>query len=163
VSSRAYPDRPFVGVGAVIVDGAARVLLVKRRFEPLAGQWSLPGGAVDVGETLEACVIREMREETGLDVEVGRVIEVFDRIMHDAEGRVQYHYVLVDYVCRPVGGTLMAASDVADVAWVAEGALAEFRLTDKATAVIAQGIALAAEAGWTPGAERSPSSLRKGI
>jgi len=163
VTSRAYPDRPFVGVGAVIVDGAGRVLLVKRRFEPLAGQWSLPGGAVDVGETLEACVIREMREETGLDVEVGRVIEVFDRIMHDAEGRVQYHYVLVDYVCRPVGGTLMAASDVADVAWVAEGALAEFRLTDKATAVIAQGIALAAEAGWTAGAERSPSSLRKGI
>jgi len=72
VSTRAYPDRPFVGVGAVIVDGAGRVLLVKRRFEPLAGQWSLPGGAVDVGETLAACVIREMREETGLDVEVGR-------------------------------------------------------------------------------------------
>jgi len=103
--SREYPDRPFVGVGAVIVDESARVLLVKRRFEPLAGQWSLPGGAVDVGETLAACVIREMREETGLDVEVGAVIEVFDRIMHDAGGRVQYHYVLVDYVCRPVGGT----------------------------------------------------------
>ena len=68
MSSRAYPDRPFVGVGAVVVDGAARVLLVKRRFEPLAGQWSLPGGAVDVGETLRACVIREMREETGLEV-----------------------------------------------------------------------------------------------
>jgi mutator protein MutT len=162
-SSRAYPDRPFVGVGAVIVDGAARVLLVKRRFEPLAGQWSLPGGAVDVGETLEACVIREMAEETGLDVEVGRVIEVFDRIMHDAEGRVQYHYVLVDYVCRPAGGTLTAASDVADVAWVAEGALAEFRLTDKATAVITQGIALAAEAGWVGADERSVAPLRKGI
>jgi mutator protein MutT len=160
VSSRAYPDRPFVGVGAVIVDGTGRVLLVKRRFEPLAGQWSLPGGAVDVGETLEACVIREMREETGLDVEVGRVIEVFDRIMHDAEGRVQYHYVLVDYVCRPVGGTLTAASDVADVAWVEPAALPDFRLTDKATAVIAQGISLAADAGWT---ERSPAALRKGI
>jgi len=89
--SREYPDRPFVGVGAVIVDDRARVLLVKRRFEPLAGQWSLPGGAVDVGETLEACVSRELREETGLDVEVGPVIEVFDRIMHDAAGRVQYH------------------------------------------------------------------------
>jgi len=162
VSSRAYPDRPFVGVGAVIVDDAARVLLVKRRFEPLAGQWSLPGGAVDVGETLEACVIRELREETGLEVEVGRVIEVFDRIMHDAEGRVQYHYVLVDYVCRPVGGTLTAASDVADVAWVEANALAEFRLTDKAIAVIGQGIALAAEVGWTA-PERSASPLRKGI
>jgi 8-oxo-dGTP diphosphatase len=173
VSSRAYPDRPFVGVGAVVVDDAARVLLVKRRFEPLAGQWSLPGGAVDVGETLEACVVREMREETGLDVEVGRVIEVFDRIMHDAEGRVQYHYVLVDYVCRPVGGTLTAASDVADVAWVAHGGLAEYRLTDKATAVIAQGIALAAEMGWTvggaeapphaAGSERSAAASRKGF
>jgi 8-oxo-dGTP diphosphatase len=160
MSSRAYPDRPFVGVGAVIVDEVGRVLLVKRRFEPLAGQWSLPGGAVDVGETLDACVIREMREETGLDVEVGRVIEVFDRIMHDAEGRVQYHYVLVDYVCRPVGGALSAASDVADVAWVDAAALADFHLTDKATSVIGQGISLAVDAGWI---ERSVASLRKGI
>ena len=158
--SREYPDRPFVGVGAVIVDDRARVLLVKRRFEPLAGQWSLPGGAVDVGETLEACVTRELREETGLDVEVGPVIEVFDRIIHDAAGRVQYHYVLVDYVCRPVGGTLAAASDVADVAWVEAGALGEFNLTEKAMTVIAQGLSLAAGAGWT---ERSVASSRKGI
>ena len=160
MSSRAYPDRPFVGVGAVIIDGAARVLLVKRRFEPMAGQWSLPGGAVDVGETLQSCVIREMREETGLEVEVGPVIEVFDRIMHDAGGRVQYHYVLVDYVCRPVGGTLAAASDVADVAWVEPAALGGFDLTDKAMTVIAQGLSLAADAGWT---ERSAASSRKGI
>jgi mutator protein MutT len=160
MSSRAYPDRPFVGVGAVIVDAAARVLLVKRRFEPLAGQWSLPGGGVDVGETLQACVIREMLEETGLEVEVGPVIEVFDRIMHDAEGRVQYHYVLVDYVCRPAGGTLAAASDVADVAWANPGALGEYQLTDKAVAVIHQGLTLAAQAGWT---ERSAASSRKGI
>ena len=160
MSSRAYPDRPFVGVGAVIVDGAGRVLLVKRRFEPLAGQWSLPGGAVDVGETLQSCVIREMREETGLEVEVGPVIEVFDRIMHDAGGRVQYHYVLVDYVCRPVGGTLTAASDVADLAWVEPGAFGEFNLTDKAMTVITQGVSLAADAGWN---ERSVASSRKGI
>jgi mutator protein MutT len=160
VSSRAYPDRPYVGVGAVIVDHAARVLLVKRRFEPLAGQWSLPGGAVDVGETLEACVVREMREETGLDVEVGAVNEVFDRIMRDAEGRVQYHYVLVDYVCRPVGGTLAADTDVADVAWADPGALAGFSLTDKAIAVISRALSLAAEAGWT---ERSSLGLRKGL
>ena len=170
MSSRAYPDRPFVGVGAVIVDPAARVLLVKRRFEPLAGQWSLPGGAVDVGETLQACVIREMREETGLEVEVGPVIEVFDRIMHDADNRVQYHYVLVDYVCRQVGGTLTAASDVADVAWVDPGALAGYELTEKAVAVIGQALTLAAASGWTdggaeapPSAERSAASSRKGI
>jgi len=164
--SREYPDRPFVGVGAVVVNEAARVLLVKRRFEPLAGQWSLPGGAVDVGETLEACVIRELHEETGLEVEVGQVIEVFDRIMHDAAGRVQYHYVLVDYVCRPVGGTLAAASDVADVAWAEPRALPGFSLTDKATEIIGRGLTLAAQAGWTtPGAaapERSATGLRKG-
>ena len=168
--SRSYPDRPFVGVGAVIIDGAARVLLVKRRFEPLAGQWSLPGGVVDTGETLQACVTREMLEETGLEVEVGPVIEVFDRIMRDAEGRVQYHYVLVDYVCRPVGGTLAAASDVADVAWADPGALAEYQLTEKAVAVIAQALTMAAASGWTDGgaeappyAERSAASSRKGI
>ena len=160
MSSRAYPDRPFVGVGAVIVDDAARVLLVKRRFAPHAGEWSLPGGAVDVGETLQECVVREMREETGLDVDVGAVIEVFDRIVHDAVGRVQYHYVLVDYVCRPVGGTLMAASDVADAVWAAASALPEYGLTEKALSVIAQGIALASAAGWT---ERSAAALRKGM
>ena len=161
--SREYPDRPFVGVGAVIVDATARVLLVKRRFEPLAGEWSLPGGGVDVGETLEASVIREMREETGLEVEIGAVIEVFDRIMHDAGGRVQYHYVLVDYVCRPTGGTLAAASDVADVLWVEPAALAGFNLTDKATQVIRRGLELAAEAGWTGAPERSAAGLRKGM
>jgi mutator protein MutT len=165
VTARAYPDRPFVGVGAVIVDESGRVLLVKRRFEPLAGQWSLPGGAVDVGETLAACVRREMLEETGLEVEIGAVIEVFDRITHDSEGKVQYHFVLVDYVCRPIGGTLGAATDVADVAWARSGELAGFGITEKATEVIERGLVLAGEAGWivTAGGhdERSSASLRK--
>ena len=82
------------------------MVLVKRRFEPLAGQWSIPGGAVEAGETLEACVAREMAEETGFDVEVGPVIEVLDRITHDEEGRVLYHFVLIDYLCWPIGGEL---------------------------------------------------------
>jgi 8-oxo-dGTP diphosphatase len=167
VSARAYPDRPFVGVGAVLVDASGRVLLVKRRFEPLAGHWSLPGGAVDVGETLEACVVREMREETGLDVEVGPVIEVFDRIMHDDGGRVQYHYVLVDYVCRPRGGVLAPASDVAEAVWADPSTLAPYALTDKALQVIARALSLADDARWIDrrsgaASERSSAPLRKG-
>ena len=135
MSRRQYPDRPYVGVGAVIVDDG-RVLLVKRKYEPLAGQWSLPGGAVDVGETLEEAVAREMLEETGLVVDVGPVIEVFDRITRDDDGRVRYHFVLVDYLCWPVGGTLAAASDVADAVFADPADLARYGLTAKATAVI---------------------------
>jgi len=142
VSSRAYPDRPFVGIGGVIVE-QGRVVLIKRRFEPLAGQWSLPGGAVDIGETLVECVAGEMLEETGLVVEVGRVIEVFDRIIRDPDGRVQFHYVLVDYVCRPVGGSLAANSDVADAVWAAPADLPAFDLADPATPVILRGLTLA--------------------
>jgi 8-oxo-dGTP diphosphatase len=139
---RRYPDRPFVGVGAVIVD-SNRVVLVRRGSEPLAGQWSLPGGAVETGETLEACVAREMVEETGLHVEVGPVVEVFDRITRDDEGRVQYHYVLVDYLCWPAGGTLQAGSDVDAAVWAPMSTLGEYQLTEKATAVIWRAIALA--------------------
>jgi 8-oxo-dGTP diphosphatase len=139
--SRAYPDRPYVGVGAVIVD-EGKVLIVKRRYEPLAGQWSLPGGAVEVGETLEASIAREMLEETGLEVEVGPVIEVFDRITRDEEGKVRYHFVLVDYLCWPIGGALQPASDVADAAFVDPADLASYALTEKATAVIMRAIEL---------------------
>ena len=139
--SRQYPERPIVGVGAVVVrDG--QVLLVKRRYEPLAGRWSLPGGMVEVGETLEQAVIREMHEETGLTVAVGPVIEVFDRIMRDAEQRVQYHFVLVDYLCWPDGGTLTAGSDVDDARFVDPGELAPFELTDKAQQVIGRAFEL---------------------
>ena len=115
--SRQYPERPIVGVGAVIVE-AGKVLLVKRRYEPLAGRWSIPGGTLELGETLEAGVAREMREETGLEIEVGPVIEVFDRIILDAERRVRYHFVLVDYLCWPIGGDLQAGSDVDDAVLV---------------------------------------------
>ena len=144
MSGRAYPDRPFVGVGAVIVD-QGRVVLIKRRFEPLAGQWSLPGGAVDIGETLAECVAREMLEETGLVVEVGPVIEVFDRIIRDDGGRVQFHYVLVDYLCRPIGGALQAGSDVAEAVYASPGELSRFALADPATAVIQRALEMAGE------------------
>jgi mutator protein MutT len=143
--NREYPDRPFVAVGAVIVNGQ-RVVLVRRRSEPLKGQWSLPGGAVETGETLDACVIREILEETGLQVAVGPVIEVFDRITHDDAGRVQYHYVLVDYLCWPTGGTLQAGSDVDAAVWTDVSELNGYHLASKATAVIARALELARDA-----------------
>ena len=102
---RRHPERPIVGIGAVVFD-ADRVLLVKRGREPLKGQWSLPGGAVEVGESLETAVAREVLEETDLHVEVGPVIEVLDRIQRGSDGRVEYHFVIVDYLCRPRGGTV---------------------------------------------------------
>jgi len=107
-----------VGVGAVILD-AGRVVLVKRAHEPLKGEWSLPGGAVDVGEPLAAAVAREVREETCLVVKVGSVVEVVDRVTRDDGGRVIYHFVIVDYLCRVIGGRLAAASDAEAVEWVA--------------------------------------------
>ncbi|OFW16318.1 MAG: hypothetical protein A3F70_11490 [Acidobacteria bacterium RIFCSPLOWO2_12_FULL_67_14] len=148
VDRREYPERPIVGVGAAIVrDG--RVLIVKRRYEPLAGRWSLPGGTLEIGETLEAGVTREMQEETGLDVEVGPVIEVFDRILLDEARRVRYHFVLVDYLCWPVGGDLRAGSDVDTAIFVDPAALLPYNLTAKAQAVIERGLELAREAPWT--------------
>ena len=143
--TRQYPERPIVGVGAVIVD-AGKVVLVKRRYEPLAGRWSLPGGALELGETLEAGAAREIREETGLRVEVGPVIDVFDRIMLDEERRVRYHFVLVDYLCRPVGGELQAGSDVDAAVLVAPASLGAYDLTAKARAVIARALELDREA-----------------
>ena len=144
MSDRFYPDRPYVGVGAVIVD-RGHVVLIKRKHEPLAGQWSLPGGAVELGESLEDCVRREMLEETGLDVEVGPVIEVFDRITRDDQGAVSYHFVLVDYLCRPLRGALCAATDVAEAALVAPEQLGEYGLTEKAVEVIRRALTLAAQ------------------
>jgi 8-oxo-dGTP diphosphatase len=150
VSEREYPTRPVVGVGAVILvsrrDAPALgwcglavetgVVLVKRRFEPLAGCWSLPGGGLEVGETLEAGVAREVAEETGLTVEVGPVLEVFDRILPDGAGRIQYHFVLIDYLCWPVRGRLGAGSDVGDVAIADPARLEPYALTEKARDVI---------------------------
>lgn len=142
MSDRKYPDRPYVGIGGIIVH-EGRVVLVKRRFEPLAGQWSIPGGAVETGETLEACLIREMTEETGFVVEVGPVVEVLDRITRDEEGRVLYHFVLIDYLCRPVGGELRAGSDVAEAVLAEPSEFAQYELTEKALSVIERALEMA--------------------
>src|SRR5437016_3127334 len=110
---RAYPDRPIVGVGAVIVaDG--RVVVVRRAVAPLAGEWSVPGGMLELGETLRHGTAREALEETGLVVEPGEVLDVFDSIFPDANGRAEYHYVLIDFLCRVTSGDLRAGSDVSD-------------------------------------------------
>ena len=140
-ASRVYPDRPFVGVGAVVLV-AQDIVLVKRRFEPLADEWSLPGGALELGETMTIGVAREIREETSLQVEVGPVIDVLDRIVRDDADQVQYHYVLVDFLCRVVGGTLAPGSDVSQAVLAAPNALEEYRLTSKARAVITRGLAM---------------------
>ena len=143
--TRQYPERPIVGVGAVIVNDG-KVVLVKRKYEPLKGHWSLPGGMVEIGEPLETALAREMLEETGLRVEVGPVIEVFDRIMRDEERRVRYHFVLIDYLCWPAGGSLEAGSDVTLAIWADPATLGQYALTDKATSVIQRGLMLAREA-----------------
>lgn len=119
-----------------VVPSPYGAVLVKRRFEPLAGRWSLPGGAIEVGETLEAGLAREIAEETGLVIEVGPVLDVFDRISLDSDRRVRYHYVLIDYLCRPRGGRLVAGSDVSEVTIADPAALEQYGLTVKATTVI---------------------------
>ena len=113
---RQYPDAPVVGVGAVIV-AAGRVVLVKRGHPPLAGQWSIPGGALEVGEFVRAAATREAQEETGLRVEPTELLGVYDRVLHDEKGGVLYHYLLVDFLCRPVDGEVKAAGDAADARW----------------------------------------------
>lgn len=113
---REFPVSPLVGVGAVIVH-QGRVLLVQRGREPMKGRWTIPGGLIEVGEALSEAVVRETREETGLDIEPLELVELLDRI-HREDGRVRYHYVIADYLCRVVGGTLAAADDADAVRWV---------------------------------------------
>ena len=137
---REYPDRPIVGVGAVIID-RGRVLLVKRGSPPMLGQWTIPGGVVELGETLRSAAEREAQEETGLAVQVGEVIEVIDRILPGDDGRTQFHYVLVDFLCSVVQGEARAGSDAADVAWAAENELEKFKLEKKALEVIRKAVA----------------------
>jgi 8-oxo-dGTP diphosphatase len=133
-----FPDRPVIGVGAVVVkDGKA--LIVKRAHEPRKGEWSLPGGRVELGETLVDAVRREIREETGLEIQVGPVVELFDRI-HRLDGRVRYHFVIVDYLCTCIGGDLCAGDDAEDAAWVTADELERYGVNEFAAAVIRKGL-----------------------
>lgn len=147
-SSREYPDRPLVGVGGVVIDGD-RALLIRRGTQPLLGEWSIPGGTLELGETLEEGVARELLEETGLEVHVIELIEVFDRIyLETAAGESiekkgpRFHYVIVDYLCERISGIPVAGSDVTDVAYAREAELGNFGLTETATRILKKAFAM---------------------
>ena len=135
---REFPELPLVGVGAIIIQND-RVVLVKRAHPPIQGQWSIPGGVLEVGELVRDAAIREAREETGLIVEPADLLGVYDRILRNEEQRVQYHYVLVDFLCRPVGGELQAASDAAEVRWFTREELPAMKLAEDTQDVIQKG------------------------
>jgi len=139
--SRRYPDRPVAGVGAVVVEGG-RVLLVERGGEPYKGAWSLPGGILELGESLADGLRREMREETGLEIRILEIVEVFERILRDDAGRPEYHYVLIDYLCEPAGGELRSGDDVRRAEWVERGRLGEYEITSGTQAVIEKAFAV---------------------
>jgi 8-oxo-dGTP diphosphatase len=152
---RDYPDRPIVGVGAVIVEHSAkerskeppneraegpRVVLIRRVAAPMAGEWSVPGGVLEVGETLRQGTEREALEETGLVVIAGDVLDVFDAIYTDPGGRIQYHFVLIDFLCQPVSGELRAGGDATEVRWIAEADLVVLPVTASIAGVIRKGL-----------------------
>ena len=137
---REFPEIPLVGVGAIVIEDS-RVLLVKRAHPPLQAQWSIPGGVLEVGELIREAAIREAREETGLIVEPGDLLGVYDRILRNAEKRVQYHYVLIDFLCRRVGGELAAADDAAEVRWFTREELPALKLAEDTQDVIRKGFA----------------------
>ena len=142
--SRRYPDRPLLGVGAVVFyDG--RILLIERGKEPLKGWWTVPGGLVETGERLEAAVRRETLEETGLLVKPVAVAALFQRIMPDLEGRTEFHYVIVDYLCELEGGTVRADSDVAAAGWFTLEESRKLRMAPGTPAVLDSALALMAK------------------
>ena len=137
---REFPEFPLVGVGSIIIEDD-RVLLVKRAHPPIQGQWSIPGGVLEVGELVREAAVREAREETGLIVEPGDLLGVYDRVLRNDEKRVQYHYVLIDFLCRRVGGELLAASDAAEVRWFTREELPAQKLAEDTQDVIRKGFA----------------------
>lgn len=137
---REYPKQPILGVGGVVINGN-RVLLIRRGREPLKGEWSIPGGMLELGESLKEGVAREVWEETGLKVRPLEMLLAFDRIQKNGD-RVQYHYVIIDYVCRKTGGRLKAGSDVLDARWVKREELPDYHVTPKAAEVIANAFVL---------------------
>src|ERR1700676_1315300 len=137
---REFPEVPLVGVGAIIIE-TARVVLVKRAPPPLQAQWSIPGGVLEIGELVREAAIREAREETGLTIEPGELLGVYDRILRNPEKRVQYHYVLIDFFCRRVAGDLAAARDAAEGRWCTREEVPPLKLAADTLDVIRKGFA----------------------
>lgn len=135
---REYPDSPLVGVGAIIID-SGRVLLVKRGHPPLAGEWSIPGGVLELGETLREAAIREAKEETCLTIETAELLGVYDRVLRDDEGRTIYHFVLIDFLCLRVAGQAQAADDADEVRWFSPAEAAQVALPEDTAEVIRLG------------------------
>jgi ADP-ribose pyrophosphatase YjhB (NUDIX family) len=148
-SSREYPERPMVGVGGVVIS-KGRALLVRRGSAPLQGQWSIPGGMLEVGETILEGVRRELEEETAIEVRVGELIEVFERITPGDGGEIQYHFVVLDYLCEAVSGEARAGSDVVDVAWAAPEELVKYSVSETATRVILKAFEMVERAPKAP-------------
>src|SRR4030095_673169 len=140
--AREFPEHPVVGVGAVVVR-EGKALLIKRGPELRKGEWSLAGGIVELGESLVDALRREVREETGLEVNIGPHIETFDRVHRDGDGRGRYHFVIVDYLCTSEGGDPGAGTDAEAVAWASADELDRYQVNAHASAVIARGLALA--------------------
>jgi 8-oxo-dGTP diphosphatase len=147
-SRREYPERPIPGVGAVVLresHGRAEVVLVRRSTEPLAGSWSLPGGAIELGETAREACARELLEETGLTVRAFAEVETIDIILHDDAGRVQFHYLIVDILCRVLAGELLAGEDASEAVWAEVQSVLErgdFALTPRACTVIRKALVM---------------------
>lgn len=139
---REYPERPVLAVGGVVVsDGHA--LLIRRGHPPLGGRWSIPGGILELGETILQGVARELGEETGIQSRALELIEVYEKMVPDAAGQPKYHFVILDYLCEFQGGSLQAGSDVTEAAWVAEEDLERFSLTAAARCVVQRAFAMA--------------------
>jgi 8-oxo-dGTP diphosphatase len=136
--NREYPETPLVGVGAIIIE-ADRVALVRRGRAPLQGKWSIPGGVLEVGETLRKAAEREVREETGLEVDIGELLGVFDRVVPDESGKIRYHYVLIDFLCHCRSGELTAGDDADEVAWFRREGLEPLGLAPETLRVILKG------------------------
>ncbi len=135
---REYPETPLVGVGAIIIEDD-RVVLVKRGNPPSLGEWSIPGGLLEVGETLREAAVREALEETSLTIETGDLLGVYDRVMRDADERTLYHYVLIDFLCHRMGGEPHAAGDAAEARWFTRSELKTLALAPDTLEVIQRG------------------------